>query len=231
MFFHGGGAESWEDERIPYINEWTNRGYAFVFVDLYAARGLGNLGNGKGAQDVRMTPKHVAGDALVSFNWLKKQNWADPNKIVAMGYSYGAALLMDSLVFSAIDELPKSLLDKPKGGMEGLKGIAAIAPYCPKNIFGYNIHYSLIKDFSENVPMLAILPTEDKNFGKMCNKIVEKNQGLGFEIKVLRPKTTHGFHVQQTYKKGDQRFLEHAPEIQKNMDEEIFKFFEEKTKD
>jgi dienelactone hydrolase len=223
LFFHGANDLGWYEEYEIMLKRFANKGYAAVYVDMFAGRGAKGDTVRRGA----LLPTATAGDVFISLAWLRKQPWADPNKVVAWGSSFGGTTLMDAMVFAAEGKLPLSLKDKPSHGLKGLRAIALLAPWCADDVMGFNLIASVHENFSSQVPTIAILPGSDAESSvKLCKSIFDRNKSSGANIQIIDlPDAGHTFFsARDDY---GQPFADYSPSLARQAEDAIFKFFEE----
>lgn len=226
LFFHGANDLGWHQEYEIMLKRFASRGYAAVYVDMFAGRGASGATVRRGA----LLPTATAGDVFISLAWLRKQPWADPNKVVAWGSSFGGATLMDAMVFAGEGKLPLSLNDKPSDGLKGLRAVALLAPWCAEDVMGVNLIASVHEKFSVQVPTIAILPSKDTMSSvKLCKSILDRNKSAGAKIQTVDlPNAGHTFF----FARDDygQPFADYNPSLARQAEDAIFKFFDEHLK-
>jgi dienelactone hydrolase len=72
-----------------------------------------------------------AGDLYAAISWARTQSWADPERIVAMGWSHGGWTIMDALALRSGAEMARAtgIDDLPAEPLEGLAGTLIVYPY------------------------------------------------------------------------------------------------------
>lgn len=123
----------------PHADSWAEQvagaGWAAVVVDSHTPRGWN-------------TPEAIprictgrmfwgtarAGDVLAALDHARAQPFADPGRVVLVGWSHGAWAVMDLLALDPPRRLPFNLTDLPKGfaerGFAGVAGVFLFYPYC-----------------------------------------------------------------------------------------------------
>ncbi len=182
LYFHGASDTSWHPQQERYLDGFVAQGFAAVFVDMYHGRGVG----GSAARSGALLPRATAGDVMVALDWVSRQSWAAPGKVGLFGISFGAATIMDALVLDAPGKMPTSLLEKPAGGLKGVKGAAMLSPWCSGDVMGFNLIKAVHEDFARRVPILAVLPEADTVSDQtLCRSILERHKAKGQSIEMI----------------------------------------------
>lgn len=113
----------------------TAQGWAAVVVDSHGPRGwnrpefLQRICTGR-----MFWGTARAGDVLVALDDVRREPFADPDRIALVGWSHGGWAIMDLLAFDPPRRLPFNLRDVPRGfaqrGFAGVVGVALFYPYC-----------------------------------------------------------------------------------------------------
>jgi dienelactone hydrolase len=182
IYLHGAGDTSWNSTHEPKIKKFTDHGFATVFVDFYKWRGASGATVNSGG----LLPRATAGDVYVALDWVRRQPWAETGNYGLFGSSFGGATIMDTLVLDAEDKMPTSISSKPAGGLDGVKAAAMLAPWCAKDVMGFNLIKAVHEDFATHVPMLAIVPEKDTiSDVSICLNILHRNKAKGMEIETI----------------------------------------------
>jgi dienelactone hydrolase len=130
IMLHGCGGQR------PFQNEMArvaaDAGAAVVQVDSYSPRRISRVAAiATVCTGAQMHGRERAGDLYAAMAWTRTQNWADPQRIVAMGWSHGAWTIMDSLALRSGAEMRRTtgLDDLPDEPLQGLAGTLIIYPY------------------------------------------------------------------------------------------------------
>ncbi len=130
LMFHGCGG------RRPMMEGWAravnDAGAAAVIVDSYAHRGIGRLNAlSTVCTGAQLRGRERAGDLYATYAWARRQTWADPNRIVAAGWSHGGWTILDALAMRPGAEMARAtgLDDLPTEPLEGLAGAFFLYPY------------------------------------------------------------------------------------------------------
>lgn len=182
LFVHGASDRSWNAEYERWVQRLNREGFHVVFLDLYTGRGS----NGQAARSGHLLPKQTAGDLMIALDWTRQQAWADPERLYAMGNSFGGATIMDAMVYDAPDRMPQGLSEPPSNGLTGLSKAVLVTPLCIDDIMGLNIVASVHEDFAASVPTLAILAGSDQTSDTpLCQAIFARNAAAGKPIEVV----------------------------------------------
>lgn len=198
LVFHGAKrGPAWDERYQILMNQFTKLGYASVFVDMFTGRGDTN---GSKVFSGKILPTQTASDVMVLSAWVKDKAWVDKNNIAAVGYSWGAATLMDALTLSKDGRTPQGILDRPKNGANYLRSVVLIAPWCKRDMYGLQFVASTHKEFGAKVPVLAILPeADDVSDISLCKKILRRNIDVGHTVQtVLLEGAEHRFYFKWT---------------------------------
>jgi dienelactone hydrolase len=181
LYFHGASDNAWHPEQEETIRRIVGEGYAVVFVDAFAGRGISGAGaRGPGG----LYPFEAAGDVMVAVDWANQQSWIDGDRIALWGRSFGAATIMDALTLSASDRMPLKMSEKPAIGLDTVKAIVLQSPFCMKDVFVVRVLASWKENFSVKVPIQVILPGADR-YAPVCRKILERNKANDMPIDII----------------------------------------------
>ncbi|HEV7693706.1 MAG TPA: dienelactone hydrolase family protein [Hyphomonadaceae bacterium] len=128
---HGCGGKG--DFQLGWAEVARKAGWAVIVVDSYKHRNISRLQ----AYATVCTGMHLwgrdrAGDLYAMMEWVRHQGWADPNRIVAAGWSHGGWTTLDAMSLTPGADMANStrlvgLSDDP---MKGLVGAFVVYPYC-----------------------------------------------------------------------------------------------------
>lgn len=107
-------------------------GAAAVTIDSYAPRRISRLAAlTTVCTGARLQGRERAGDLFAAMHWARAQNWIDPKRIIAAGWSHGAWTIMDALALRAGAEMTHAtgLSGLPVEPLEGLAGALLVYPY------------------------------------------------------------------------------------------------------
>jgi len=128
---HGCGGKG--DFQLGWAEVARKAGWAVIVVDSYKHRNISRLQ----AYATVCTGMHLwgrdrAGDLYAMMEWVRGQGWADPNRIVAAGWSHGGWTTLDAMSLTPGADMANStrldgLAEDP---MKGLVGAFVVYPYC-----------------------------------------------------------------------------------------------------
>ncbi len=129
LMMHGcGGPRPFMDEMAEVA---VRAGAAAVQIDSFSPRRISRVAAiATVCTGARLHGRERAGDLYAAFAWARAQEWADPNRIVVMGWSHGGWTIMDALSlrdgemrrFTGLSDLA----DEP---LDGLAGAVMVYPY------------------------------------------------------------------------------------------------------
>jgi dienelactone hydrolase len=130
LMLHGcGGQRPFQDD----VADATVRaGAAAVQIDSYAPRRIGRAAAiATVCTGMRLHGRERAGDLYATVAWAQRQDWVDPERIVAIGWSHGGWTIMDALALRTGAEMERAtgltgLADEP---LTGLSGAMIVYPY------------------------------------------------------------------------------------------------------
>lgn len=130
IMLHGcGGPRPFQDEIAEVAVRW---GAAALQVNSYAHRRISRIAAfATVCTGARLHGRERAGDLFAAVAWARSQNWADPNRIVAVGWSHGGWTIMDALALKPGGEMRRvtGIENLPDEPLEGLAGAMVVYPY------------------------------------------------------------------------------------------------------
>ena len=130
LMMHGcGGMRPFQDDIAEAV---TRAGAVAVQIDSYAPRRIGRAtAIATVCTGMRLHGRERAGDLYATVAWARRQDWADPDRIVAIGWSHGGWTIMDALSLRSGAEMERftgltGLSDEP---LQGLAGAMLVYPY------------------------------------------------------------------------------------------------------
>lgn len=130
LMLHGcGGPRPFQDEMARIT---ARAGAAAVQVDSYAPRRIPRAAAiATVCTGAQLHGRERAGDLYAAMAWARAQDWADPDRIIAMGWSHGAWTIMDALALRSGAEMARctGLSALPEEPLQGLAGALIIYPY------------------------------------------------------------------------------------------------------
>ncbi|GHA04350.1 dienelactone hydrolase [Arenicella chitinivorans] len=129
LMFHGCGKDP---EQQQYWGEtFQNMGYAAVYVDSYAGRGISpERAQAKVCRGRELLGAQRAGDVLAAITWANQQTWTAKQDIVLMGWSHGAWSIMDAYAFDQKGELPHGVSAEFTADLASIRQVVLFYPYC-----------------------------------------------------------------------------------------------------
>lgn len=120
----------------PFIDEMSEvavrAGAAAVQIDSFAPRRISRVAAfATVCTGAQLQGRERAGDLYAALAWARAQSWADPDRIVAMGWSHGGWTILDALVLRPGAEMERftGLSDLPDEPLEGLASAMIVYPY------------------------------------------------------------------------------------------------------
>ncbi len=113
-------------------------GAAAVLVDSFAPRFITrNAAYATVCTGARLRGRERAGDLYAAIAWARQQRWADPDRLIAAGWSHGAWTIMDALSLRTGEEMRRAtgLRDLSHEPLEGLKRTFLAYPYAGPTSF------------------------------------------------------------------------------------------------
>lgn len=107
-------------------------GAAVVLVDSFAPRRISRMAAfATVCTGAQLRGRERAGDLYAAMAWARTQRWADPERIIAMGWSHGGWTIMDALALRSGAEMARAtgIDDLPAEPLEGLAGTMIVYPY------------------------------------------------------------------------------------------------------
>jgi len=130
LMLHGcGGQRPFQNQMAEIAAE---AGAAAVQVDSFAPRNLSRAAAiATVCTGAQLHGRERAGDLYAAVAWARSQAWADPARIVAMGWSHGGWTVMDALALRSGAEMARctGLQDLPEEPLHGLAAAFIVYPY------------------------------------------------------------------------------------------------------
>lgn len=108
-------------------------GGAAIVLDSFAHRRIGTFeAYATVCTGARLQGAERAGDLFAAVHWARQQPWADPNRLIAAGWSHGGWTVMDALCLQPGEDMARQtgLADLPGEPLAGLSGVFLVYPYC-----------------------------------------------------------------------------------------------------
>jgi len=165
-------------------------GAVAVQIDSYAPRRIGRASAiATVCTGMQLHGRERAGDLYASIAWARRQPWADPDRIVAIGWSHGGWTIMDSLSLRSGAEMERAtglsgLADEP---LQGLAGAMIVYPYAGVGT------YVGQRDWRIAPRSIAIVAENDYIVGP-TRRTLERQRARGAPLEiVLFENATHAF--------------------------------------
>jgi dienelactone hydrolase len=167
-------------------------GAGAVSVDSYAPRRISRLAAlSTVCTGARLQGRERAGDLFAAMHWARTQDWIDPDRIVAAGWSHGAWTIMDALALRPGAEMARAthIVDLPQEPLAGLSGAFLVYPYAGVGSFGGR------RDWRLAPRTTAIVCGRDHIVGTDTPRAaLERQRARGASIDVaFFPDATHAF--------------------------------------
>jgi dienelactone hydrolase len=165
-------------------------GATAVTIDSYAPRHITRLAAlATVCTGARLHGRERAGDLYAAMAWTRRQSWADPERILALGWSHGGWTIMDALALRAGAEMERAtgLGDLSEEPLQGLAAAMLVYPYAgPGTTAGR-------RGWRINPRSLAIVAEQDFIVGP-TRATLERQRGRGAQLEIhVFEKATHAF--------------------------------------
>jgi dienelactone hydrolase len=188
VMLHGCGGQRPFQHEIAEVA--VKSGAAALQVDSYAHRRISRVAAfATVCTGARLHGRERAGDLFAAVAWAQTQDWADPSRIVAIGWSHGAWTIMDALALRSGEEMRRAtgLSGLPDEPLEGLAGAMMVYPYASVGSFAGR------RDWRVSPRSLAIVAEHDYIVGP-TRRTLERQaaRGAPLDIHVFEG-VTHAF--------------------------------------
>lgn len=130
LMLHGcGGGRPFQDDVADVA---VRAGAAAVQIDSYTPRRISRVAAiATVCTGARLHGRERAGDLYAAMAWARAQDWVDPDRVVAMGWSHGGWTILDALVLRPGAEMERAtgLTGLPNEPLAGLAGAMLVYPY------------------------------------------------------------------------------------------------------
>jgi len=118
----------------PFQQTWAQvaktNGAAALIIDSHKHRGITQMGAYAGVcTGLRLRGAERAGDLIAALEWAKRQDWVNPSRIYAAGWSHGGWTILDALCIGDKIERYTGLRDAAANVMDGLAAAFILYPY------------------------------------------------------------------------------------------------------
>jgi dienelactone hydrolase len=195
----GGIAERIDQRWGPRLASW---GYVTLTIDLFGSRGIENICG-------KPYPHDLEFDAYRGLNFLVRQPFVDANRVVAMGFSQGGLLALESVERGEVEQMYKTKFRAAVAYYpicDQLKGIAvapaliligerdAFAPGCRNMVDGRGGDFGTSRTTGEGIPIRLVVYPEAYH---------------GFDVPRFKiPVDVSGYHLEYNQSAADQSFDE-----------------------
>jgi dienelactone hydrolase len=190
LMLHGcGGIRPFADDVAAVA---TQSGAVAIEIDSYAPRRVSRMAALTTiCTGARFRGRERAGDLYAAFDWVRRQSWADPKRIIAAGWSHGAWTIMDALALESGDEMRRStgIVDLPREPLESLAGALLVYPYAGAASLAGR------RDWRIATRSIAILAGRDQIVGVRVPRLaIERQRARGAPIEIVTfANATHAF--------------------------------------
>lgn len=188
IMLHGcGGPRPFLDEMAEVA---VRSGAAVINVDSYAPRGISRIAAiATVCTGARLHGRERAGDLFAALEWARRQDWADRERIAAIGWSHGGWTIMDALALRPGAEMARAtgLSDLPEEPLEGLSAALLVYPYTGPGTYTGRRSWRLAPRAT------AIVAGRDYIVGPIRGSL-ERQRALGTPLDiVIFERATHAF--------------------------------------
>jgi len=155
-------------------------GVAVVILDSLTPRGIGR----REAQltictGLRLHGAERAEDLRIALDWVRRQSWADPDRLAAAGWSHGAWAIMEALAAN-----------------DGHEGVAALKLAVPVYPYAGPLAHTASRGWGRNRPaVLTMIGGRDLVVGRLApRRAIARLQADGLDVELIEfAEATHGF--------------------------------------
>lgn len=187
--FHGCGGQ--EPFLQTYGKTATDLGVAAVTIDSFRPRGMSKL-DGKlfVCTGTALRGAQRAADVFAMLNWVRRQPWADPDRIALAGWSHGGWTVMDALAMGGNAARVTGLADADPAALKAVRGAFLVYPYA-----SFPSLTSAQGWPGARPPVAAILGGKDQVVGvNGPRKALQRLERDGVNVELtLFPDATHAF--------------------------------------
>ena len=179
LILHGANDPTWREGYADWMNWLVGQGYAAVFLDSAAARGISaNAMMGPG-----LMPSERAADVFIALDLLRGKDFVDPTRFAVIGMSHGGDTALDALVQAPPAGPLTGLTEVPSKGLEGLRAVAAFYPGCREPVFGVRVTEVYDRPWTQNIPVAIFQGGNDTIVTlALCQAVVDRQKGLGTPV-------------------------------------------------
>jgi dienelactone hydrolase len=190
IMLHGcGGRRGFLD---TYARVAREAGAASVIVDSYTPRGVSrHAAFATICTGLTFRGAERAGDLYAVVNWTRAQSWADPDRLIAAGWSHGGWTVLDALALRSGHDMQAAtgLRDLPEEPLAGVRGAFVAYPYAGVASLAGR------RAWRHDVDAVAIVCGRDYIVGAAAPRAaLERQRSLGAKLDIeMFPHATHAF--------------------------------------
>lgn len=173
-----------------YAEAAVKAGVAVVIVDSLRPRNMSRLdGSLFVCTGTVLRGAQRAGDLYAVLDWLKRQPWADANRVMAAGWSHGGWTIMDGFAQGSGAARMTGLVDADPALLKAVKGVFLVYPYASFPSL------TSARGWSARPKVFAVLGGKDQVVGTAGPlKALSRLKADGLSVDVLTfPDATHAF--------------------------------------
>ena len=150
------GTHEFHHEWATFLQE---HGFAVLIIDSFAARDVIEPQDLEGVCEGEHTwGFERAGDILVSLDEMRSSPQVDAESLNLMGWSHGGWSVIDAVLLASASKTPPFLTELPSSGMQGVKNVVALYPYCDFGSFVNELPWP-----TEGIRGWVVLASNDQN--------------------------------------------------------------------
>jgi len=141
---------------------------------------------------------------MIVLDWVQDQDWADKDRVFAVGSSFGGGVILDAMVFADPARPVPAISTPPENRLDGLRAGVLLAPLCLEDILGVRISQAVYEPLYSQAPLMAVLPGADTvSDMDVCQSLLARESGRGTPVTLAEyPGAGHTF-MHQTDDYGD----------------------------
>ena len=179
VILHGANDPTWRTGYSDWMDWLVARGYAAVFIDSAAARGV----SADAMMGPGLMPSERAADVFIALDILRKKPFVDKSRFALIGMSHGGDTALDALVQAPPAGPVKGLTAVPPLGLSGLKAVAAFYPGCRKPVMGVRVTEVYDRAWTQNIPVVIFQGSNDTYVDiPLCQAVVKRQEAKGTPI-------------------------------------------------
>ncbi|WP_395646866.1 dienelactone hydrolase family protein [Terricaulis sp.] len=194
IMLHGcGGRRPFHDDIAAML---AREGAAAIVVDSFAPRRISRIqAYSTVCTGARLQGRERAGDLYAALEYARQQRWADPERLIAAGWSHGGWTIIDGMAMRSGAEMTRAtgLTDLPAEPMTGVTSTLLAYPYAGIGSLAAR------REWRIHPHSVAILAGRDYIVGwKMPREALERQRARGADLEILFfENSTHAFEDDQ----------------------------------